>query len=170
MTWEAVGAIGQVVSALALALVFLQVRQARDAVEISVGSARLEGIRDMLLGVATHPEIMMAQDKLTLAVGGTRPPFVQYAVSHGLTEREATQLRAWITAQWFNIESGIESVAHMSPNLRDELDTRIWANYNSDNRTSGYWFATSTATLHPHFVGYVQKVLDARAAKSQSAR
>ncbi|MFK7864830.1 MAG: hypothetical protein AB8B95_11465 [Pseudohongiellaceae bacterium] len=61
MNWEAIGAIGEILGAMAvvLTLVYLavQVRYAKDAASDNNRIARASGVREMMLATATHPEL-----------------------------------------------------------------------------------------------------------------
>ena len=72
MNWDAIAAIGQAVSALALVLVLFQVRQAREETLRSVGQARLFGSRDLFLTTATNKELASALARLRARPAGER--------------------------------------------------------------------------------------------------
>src|SRR5215831_18930079 len=64
MEWDAIAAVGQAVSALALVLVLVQVRQAREEARHAAGQARLMGSREMFLATATNHQLADALARL----------------------------------------------------------------------------------------------------------
>jgi hypothetical protein len=72
MSWDAIGAVGQVVSALGLAFVVIQVRDARIEMRRGVRQDRLQATQEMLLVQATHPQFASALDPLRASTGS--PP------------------------------------------------------------------------------------------------
>ncbi len=55
MTWEAIGAIGQILSAVALFFVLLQVRHARSETARAITQGRLQVVTDLFLARASNP-------------------------------------------------------------------------------------------------------------------
>ena len=107
MNWEAIGAIGQAVSALALVMVIMQLRHARDEMQRTVRRARVDSSRDLFVATATHPELASALQRLTVSSGGPQWSFVSYAEDLGLMEAEARQVNSFQHALWRNFEASI---------------------------------------------------------------
>jgi len=157
MNWDAVSAIGQSVSALALVLVLVQVRQARDQVRLSSRDARRDRLRENWLGQAVHIELASALMRLT-ATENAVEPYVDYAKSVGLTDVEARQVYAYWWASWQSMQGSIESVAHLSPGQRQELDRSIVRNF-TPGRVWGKWYELTKQRLDPDAVHYIDDVL-----------
>jgi len=71
--WEAIGAIGQAVSAFALFLVLIQVRHARNEIRRSASQARKDGSRSLWLASA-QPDLASVLTKAHVAAGGAPSP------------------------------------------------------------------------------------------------
>ena len=158
MSWDAIAAIGQAVSALALVIVLVQIRNAREEAQRSVGQARLFGSRDLFLVTATHPELASALTRLRDASGSAPVAFEDFATSLGLSNVEARQVSAFQSALWQNFQASIESAGRLTPGVRAELHNRLRYNY-QQNRAFAKWWEISKPSLNPNAVRYVDAVL-----------
>lgn len=157
MNWNAVGAIGQAVSALALILVFVQVRDAREEMEIAANRARLEGTRDMFLAQATNAELGDVWSRAQVA-GGTPPgPFLQYLKGLGLSDVDAYRVSAYQMATWQHIQITIMTRHRLSPGVKAEFENRVWGMFH--NSIGGQWYELAKSRLNPDAVSYVDTVL-----------
>ena len=84
MNWNAIGAVGQAVSALALVLVLMQLSDAREEMQRTANRARLEGTRDMFVVQATTPELSGALRRANIAARGQQTTDIQYLIGLGL--------------------------------------------------------------------------------------
>jgi hypothetical protein len=159
MSWDAIGAVGQAVSALPLVLVLIQLRHAREEMQRTAGRARLEGTRDMFALQATHPDLASLFVRAHKAAGGEPGPFAQYVIGLGLTDVEARQLGSNVMAIWQNVQVAIESAGRLSSGVRDELRGSIRANFGGQSVIGSKWFELTKGRLNPNAVHYVEEVL-----------
>src|SRR5262245_17692248 len=111
MNWDAVAAMGQAVSAFALVFVLVQVRHAREEMQLSARLTRLQGAREWQMMVATSPDLSsLAYRMYSKEFRGEPSSFVKYASEAGLTPAETMRFASVTFANWFVIEAGIESV------------------------------------------------------------
>ena len=155
MNWDAVSAVGQAVSALALIFVL---GHAREEMRRATRQSRIEGSRELWLAQATHPELAGAIQRLWASSGGAPFPFVSNATAAGLTEADARQVMAFAWAAWHNFQGSIESADRLSPGVRDELDRTIRFNYGGTNPFA-QWYESTRHRLNPDAVRYVDRVL-----------
>jgi hypothetical protein len=158
MNWDAIGAIGQAVSALALVFVLVQVRHAREEAQRAARQSRHDGMREIWLAQARQPDLLTAMHKLTVAMGGQPAPFIAYAVHAGLGEVEARQVAAYGWAVWQNIQASIESNERFSAGAREELDRTIVSNCAGTNPFAK-WYEITKPRLNPDAVAYIEQVL-----------
>ena len=99
MNWDAIGAIGEIIGALAvlITLIYLavQVRQAKHQLDLNSAQARAVHMRDLLMPIATDPSLA----SIMLKAG--HPPYGDF----GLNSEEAHRFGAWCHA-WMQIEQG----------------------------------------------------------------
>jgi hypothetical protein len=157
MNWDAIAAIGQLVSAFALFLVMFQVRHARNEMRRSASQARKDSSRTLWLAAA-QPDLASVVSKAQAATGQKASPAVQYLMDLGLTSAEARQLYANFMANWQNIEMSFESRAHLSVGARDEWRSTIQSNYGISILGSKL-YETVKSRLNRDAVRYVDEVL-----------
>jgi hypothetical protein len=158
MNWEAIGAIGQLVSALALFLVLFQVRHARNEMRRSASQARKDGSRTLWLAAA-QPDLASVMSKAQAAAGQPPSPAVQYLMGLGLTYAETRQVQANFMAIWQNIEMSVESRAHLSAGAREELRSTIQFNYGPISTLGSKLYEMAKPRLNRDAVRYVDEVL-----------
>ena len=88
MNWEAIGAIGQAVSALALIVVIVQVRHARAETRRSMSQGRAAAVRELCMHRSGNEHLNTANRKAFVALGGQDRPFAKRMVDAGLTNEE----------------------------------------------------------------------------------
>jgi len=81
MNWEAIGAIGQAVSALALIVVIVQVRHARAETRRSMSQGRAAAVRELCMHRSGNEHLNTANRKAFVALGGQDRPFAKGQVS-----------------------------------------------------------------------------------------
>lgn len=158
MNWEAIGAVGQLVSALALMLVMLQIRQAREEVERNARHARTEGTRSLMLTQASQPELAAAMERLWVHESGAPQPYIAYAMTVGLTEAQARQAYSMAWATWYNFDSSVGNVRHLSRGARSEVDGNIRAIFGAQT-PQAKWYALMKDGLNPDTVRYIDNLL-----------
>jgi hypothetical protein len=155
--WEAIGAIGQAVSAFALLSVVTQIGLARAEMRRAARMDRLEATRDMFLAQATHPELALTLERWRSATGSSYS-FVKHAVSLGFTEGESRTLWAYACATWQNTQGSIESVDLFSSGLREDLQADLRALYGG-NGVQAKWYELSKSNLNPNAARYIDNLL-----------
>ena len=99
MNWDAIGAIGEIIGALAvlITLIYLavQVRQAKHQLELNSAQARAIHVRDQMMPIATDPSLA------SIMIKAGHPPYGDF----GLNSEEAHRFGAWCHA-WMQIEQG----------------------------------------------------------------
>jgi hypothetical protein len=158
MNWDAVAAIGQVVSAFALFLVLFQVRHARDEMRRSASQARKDGSRTLWLAAA-QPDLASVWSKAQAATGQKPSPAAQYLTGLGLTHAETRQVLANFMAIWQNIEMSVESRAHLSAGAREELRSSIQGNYGPFSILGSKLYELVKPRLNRDAARYVDEVL-----------
>src|SRR5512147_1385410 len=101
MNWDAIGAIGQAVSAFALIIVIVQVRHARSESRRALSQGRGEAVRELMRTRVTDPKLNGLYGKANVAFGGKPPPFLAVLIERGgMTLEEAASLN-WDLFAWF---------------------------------------------------------------------
>jgi len=160
MNWDAIGAIGQMLGALALFLVFLQVRHAREETRRSVSQSRSDGLQDLFIATRVSNERMIAlKGKVDRALGSPSLPFVDALVGRvGITEDEASTLQWDQMAWWMGQAQSIRHASQLSEADRSAMDLAVRRIYGG-NTLSALWYETMKATLNPDAVRYVDNLL-----------
>ena len=158
MNWEAIGAIGQTVSALALVFVIVQVRHARDEMRRAAVIARLHGARDMYVTQATDERLTPLLMRALTAAGAPQPPSLQYFLDLGLNLEEAARLSVYFMAMWQSFVTSFETRKHLSPGVAREADNIAIGNY-STSPIGAKWFEMTKDRLNPDAVRYVENLL-----------
>src|SRR5262245_1213400 len=99
MNWDAIGAVGQAVSALALVLVLVQLWYARGEMRRAARQARADTSRALWLAQANDSGLAAAMETLWMS-STERAPFVAYGMSAGLSAAQARQVMAYAWAGW----------------------------------------------------------------------
>jgi hypothetical protein len=157
MNWNAVSAIGQAVSALALILVFVQVRDAHEEMEIATNRARLEGTRDMFLAQATDGELGDAWSRARVASGIPPGAFFPYLKGLGLSDVDAYRVNAYQLATWNHFQIAIMTRDRLRPCVKAEFENQVRALFHSG--IGRKWYELAKQRLNPDAVGYVDSVL-----------
>ena len=159
MYWDAIGAIGQAVGALALVLVLMQVRHARDEMRRSATLTRLHGSRDVFLLQATEEgQLLSALVHAQTANASQPPPIQQYLLDLGLNRVDVLRVTSYYMAVWQNYEASVESIHHLSPGVSSEVQNSIRGFY-ANNPIAAKWFELTKAGLNPDAVRYVEHLL-----------
>ena len=166
MNWDAIGAMGQAVSALALIIVIVQVRHARSEVRRSISQTRAEGGRELLMSKANSADLCNLIAKVRTAVGrkpssGGATDFLgELVVTAGLTEAEALRLMFDQEAWWQYRAQTILYIRDLSEGERFAFDESIRISYSPDGRFIGArWYENRKSALNPDAVRYVENLL-----------
>ena len=158
MNWDAIAALGQATSALALVFVVVQIRHARDEMRRVARRDRLEATREMFLAQATHPQLASTIERSRSNLGIQADPFVNLAAASGFTGGEAHQLWAYAYGSWQNTQGAIESIDLLSSGVREDLDHRLRALY-GHNGLNAKWYELTKTRLNSEAVRYIDEVL-----------
>ena len=158
MNWDAVGAVGEVFSALALFFVLVQVRHARADTRRSV----LDSMANSTISVqmmSSDARVLSATIKAHGGLGGERPPFVAALMEQaGLTEEEARLVLAQQTAQWQALAQATRNVDALWPDDRIGIETNLRLLY-ARSPVGRLWFQYAKATMNPGVYRYMNVVL-----------
>ena len=165
MNWDAIGAIGEMIGALAvivtLAYLAVQVSHAQRELKRSVVVGRYEGVRELLVGRANNALWCSAYEKASAALGGRQIPFISTVVERcGLTRDEAFVL-FFDQAAFFQLR--VQSIAYadqLSASQKLELDGNLRREYGGATPVSQLWYQTTKSALNiPDAVRYIDNVL-----------
>ena len=160
MNWDAVAAVGQTVSALALIFVIVQVRHARLEVRRSMSKTRAEGARELLMSKAISTELCGLSVKVVSAIGRGSGPVVGELVSRaGLTETEALRLYFEQEAWWQYRAQIIQYIDELAEGERVAFDVSIRQSYDGARFVDSLWYASRKDMLNPDAVRYIDNLL-----------
>ena len=158
MNWDAVGAVGQVFSALALFFVLVQVRHARADTRRSV----LDSMANSLISVqmmSSDARVLGATIKAHGGLGGERPPFVAALMEQaGLTEEEARLVLGQQSALWQAFAQAVRNRDAVGPDDRIGHETNLRRAY-ATSPVGRLWFQYTNATMNPDVRRYMKAVL-----------
>ena len=160
MNWDAIGAVGEIVGALAvvatLGYLAIQIRSAHRTAADTNRQSRATGVRDMMLTVATNAEARSAWQKAT----GGAEIYEDLAAHFGLTNDEASivdyQVMFWVWLHWAQYNSTI------SQSDVTELEGVIAAFYSREPMRTFLEKSPNLHTLDPRFLEFVRRVLESR--------
>ncbi len=134
MSWDAVGAIGEVLGAIAvfvtLAYLALQIRQTRTDLRRSIRQARGEALRQILLAEMGNERLLAARKSANAALGGSSGGFTrELEVRAGLCREDAQVVANFEIANWSYRLQIIPEIAELSPSERRAFENHIAASY-----------------------------------------
>jgi len=144
MNWEAIGAVGEVLGALAvigtLLYLIVQIKHARKELQYSILQASESADREMQLEMIRNPVLARASDKTNAALGAhVRTREALQSITE-LSAEEATVLNSYWVGRFTLIAESIRNMEYLDePRIRN-LDRRIVHFF---GRGSGQvWFET----------------------------
>ena len=159
MHWEAIGAIGQVVSALALVIVIVQIRHARSESRRVTSQRRAYALRDVNINTCEE-RISSIVTKAQTALGSAPTPLVATVIERaGLTREEAFVIGAWLVASWNYRIHIISNVEELSAMERTAFDRSIRQTYGKGALGRAFFETYLKPTQHPDAVRYGVNVL-----------
>ena len=166
MNWEAIGAVGQVLGAVAvfvtLGYLAIQVRHARGELRRSVSEARAKANREVLAAVS-EPRALALLVKAGLVEGGSPAPFAAHAMERwGMTRDEAALLTNTMALSWQSRLQVIPYIAELSEMERHDFESvarRLFAN---PGPWRVFYELNLKPTQHPDVIRYMESVLGAR--------
>jgi hypothetical protein len=162
--WDAIGALGQAVSALALIIVIVQVRHARSEVRRSISQTRSVGGRELLMSRANSAELCSLIAKVGTAVrhsssSGPNDFVGELMATAGLTQAEALRLMFDQEAWWQYRAQTIQYIDELSEGERVGFDESIRQGYGGARFIEARWYVNRKLTLNPDAVRYVDNLL-----------
>ena len=162
MNWDAIGAIGQAVSALALIVVIVQFRHARLDSRRALSQVRAEALRDQLIQERDE-RTMRTIFKANAALGvDLRDRFKFLAAlmdQAGLTEEEAFLMHIRQMSAWSLRLQNIPNVHDLPAAERGDFDRGIRSTYGQPGMGRIFLETFIKPTQHPDAVRYVENVL-----------
>jgi len=163
MNWEALGAIGETLGAVAvlvtLAYLAVQVRHARDEVRRSTSRARSEARRDALAMVSDARTLSLLVTA-SLAEGWKPGPFNEYAMTHwGMTQEQATLLNTALNTGWITRLQTVAVVDELGAYERHDFERELRFFYGRPGPHQRYFELNLRSTQHPDVIRYIDGVL-----------
>lgn len=136
MNWDAVGAVGEVLGAVAvfvtLAYLALQIRQTRADLRRSVRQARGEAARQVLLAGMGNERLLAARKTAEMALGGSSGGFGRALEERaGLSREDAQVISYHELANWSYRLQTIPDIAELSASERAAFELHIHNSYGS---------------------------------------
>ena len=157
MNWDAIGAIGQAISALALVVVIVQVRLSTAETLRSVRQTRTDGEHRMLMDTAESQWLNHVIAKAMKAYD-VQIPFVAELTESGFTAEEAFSFFTWANSVWLSDQQNITHIDMLSEGERVAFDLRMRVQY-QPNSPRRRWFEFSRPTLNQDAVRYLDNLL-----------
>ena len=132
MNWDAIGAIGEAVSALALVVVFVQIRLSTAETLRSVRQNRTNDEQWMLSEHAQSEWVNRVVAKGMKAYG-VELPFIAELMERGLTADEAWSFLTWTQTFWLSDQQNITHIDMLSKAGRAAFDARMRALYQANS-------------------------------------
>ena len=166
MSWEAIGAIGQMLGSIAvfvtLGYLAVQVGHARREMQRSISQSRSEGIRDMFMTRLSNERLTALNLRVQRAMGGLPLEFATALIAQtGVTEDDAYTLH-WEQAAWWQGEvQTARYLNELTDAERIAWERNVRRAY-SGNRHSALWYEMMKDTLNPDTVHCIDSVLARR--------
>ena len=159
MNWDAVGAIGQAASAMALVFVIVQVRHARSELRHSVAAGRVDRMIEINMPLVTDERLAALHVKVNeyLEGGGDRPPFIEAATKRlGLTVEQAYSLNVEQFIKWQSLVLNVEYLSELSPAERIQFARSSGITFFEP--VFSFWYGLMTPFLNPETVRYLDSL------------
>ena len=164
MNWEALGAIGETLGAVAvfvtLGYLAVQVRHARDEVARSVGQHRSDTVHQVMT-MQMDERMTPIVTKANANMGAGTGPFTRALMDRaGLTHEEAAAYASMSWAIWQYRAETIQGIDELSPSERIAFDYGTRANFDARvNPSARLFYETHKRFLNPEAVRYVDALL-----------
>ena len=160
MNWDAIGAIGQAISALALVIVIVQLRHARSETRRAVSQGRAEANREMMATLMNERMASIFTKSMTALQVTPGPAMAALMERAKLTQEEAFSLANFARMHWDLIVQIIPNVSELSAIERHEFDANIRFNYGiASGPIRIVYESVLKPRAHPDAVRYVESVL-----------
>ena len=168
MNWDAIGAIGQAVSALALIFVIVQVRHATAESKRALSQGRAEAAARVNAFFLDHRvasawakavSALAARSNPTPASASARGPMATLMEQAELTEEEAFTVLTIARTMWSNILHLIPNVEQLPAIERREFETTIRREYGANGPNRIFYERYVKRHGHPDAIRYIDSVL-----------
>jgi hypothetical protein len=132
MNWDAIGAIGQALSALALVVVIVQVRLSTAETLRSIRQNRTNDEQQTISDQAQSEWLCHVLAK-GMDAYGVQLPFIAELMDKGLTHPEAWAFVHWAQSWWLSDQQNITHVDMLSKAERAAFDSRLRAMYQANS-------------------------------------
>ena len=157
MNWDAVGAIGQAISALALVVVIVQVRLSTTETLRSIRQSRTDDERRTQSDDARSEWLCHVLAKGMKAYG-IQLPYQVELMERGLTAEEAVSFNNYLSSWWLSDQQNITHIDMLSKEDRAAFDARMLAMYRSSEVRSRF-LEFNRPILNPQAVRYIDDLL-----------
>jgi len=158
MNWDAIAAVGQAISALALVFVLVQLRHARQEVRRSISQKRTDVVRELWMLRADNPQLSGLILRADTALGTQSPLAVELAAKASITLDEASQVIAHQFSWWLYHTQVIPFVKELRPGERAAIDAGLRRQYRI-SQSGQLWFQAMRNNLDADAVRYVDNLL-----------
>lgn len=158
MNWDAMAAIGQAVSALALVFVLVQLRHARQEVRRSVSQARADAGRELWMLRADNPQLSGLILRAETTPSGHASLMEELATEANITLEEASQVFSHHFAWWLYQSQVIRFARELQEGERAQFDWSL-RRYYGISHSGQIWFRAMRNILDPEAVRYVDNLL-----------
>ena len=157
MNWEAIGAVGEILGAIAvvltLAYLAMQVRYAKKAATDATSLNRANGVQAMILATATNDNLRAS----VLKAQGPTDSVDKLSEQFGLTSEEAEQVDIY-ASYWFWVHWGQYAASNSMESL-NELRNIVDTFYRFPYMTTCWKMGNTRLILDPSFVSFVDEIL-----------
>ncbi len=164
MNWDAIGAVGEMIGALAvvvtLAYLAIQVRHAQGEAARGVSLNRTDAAREFNLSVALDERFAKINAKANENLGSQANPTVNALMERaGLTFEEATSFAGVQLARWQMQTQIFNNVEELSKGQRIEFDNLVRRSYDGSLPASQLWYSHAKRALNPELVEYIDDLM-----------
>jgi len=159
MNWNAVAAIGQVVSALALVFVIVQIRHARSESRRAVSQGRAAGNREVNLHFSNEAMARIWSKAMIGLEVQPGPAIAALMEQAKLTREEAFSFTFMARALWSSIVQMIPNVPELPAIERREFEQTVRAHFRRNGPMRVVYESALRPNAHPDTVRYIESVL-----------
>lgn len=158
MTWQAVGAIGQAVSAFILVLALVQIRHARSETRRALSQGRAEALRD-LFAFGSEERIARLTAQADRALGAAPAPLEEALMREAKMTREDALMYVGFQAAFWNYQLQVLSnIDLLSAFERDAFEFGIRMRYRQSSPGRLFYEAIKPHA-HPDVTRYIDNLL-----------
>jgi len=159
MSWDAIGAVGQMISAFAFVLVIIQIRHVRAETQRAMGRERVDRSIQILTASAANERVMTLRAKANDSLRpGSLPPFLKAMTEQfNMSLVDALSLNADQNARWTSIAHTFSYLPELSPHERAHFE-RMTRSATTEPFFQ-FWYGHLRSSLDPDAVRYIDNVI-----------